>query len=588
MTQFSKNTAKETTSLVCRKDGLYRRSPRGKFTRIAGRLRVLSRARDSNSANWSRLVELINGDGKLVRRLLPEKLLKVNGSKQIFSELADVGFELPEKAEDRTAFLQYLRDPEINPRTTIVRANGYVSDWVYLLGSQVIGAKSRDFFPDTAIEADPNRYEVRGTLVDWQRDMASFVAGNALPMVAIMAAFVGPIIKPLGLENGGIQFFGASSLGKTALLSCAASVLGPPSEGAMVSWATTVNGLDDLALARSDSVLVIDETASAADQNNSPAGVILPAIYRLCGGIEKARKHIGIAPKPLQARWRIFVISSSEKSVPELASAAGQELLTGGRVRFIDIAADAEQGLGVFDQLPEGIATSRELTDELKLRSEKSCGTAQREFLKRFLKELKQSKEDLRQYLDRRIDAFRKQAQVQGFDGAESRIATHFAAIHAAGCLAAKYGVLPWSRTQMGEACLRCYRGVIERHVSENINTENEIKERVRSSWEKIRPKLGRLKKGRGPGTDPKDLGWLKTSPSGVDEIILKQKTFSKLCGNVPAVSRMLADKGVLVRNTDGKPTVQRAIPGIKAARGLRYFVLDRRAFRAWRAQKNA
>jgi hypothetical protein len=116
-----------------------------------------------------------------------------------------------------------------------------------------------------------------------------------------------------------------------------------------------------------------------------------------------------------------------------------------------------------------------------------------------------------------------------------------------------------------------------------------EIKERLRNSWGEIVSRLGRLGQGTGQASNPNAAGWLRTSPSAVEEIILKRATFRTLCGNLKqsTVIQMLADEQILVRNRDRKSTVQRAIPGIKAARGQRYFVLDRKAFRAWLASKD-
>jgi putative DNA primase/helicase len=221
--------------LMCRKNGLYRRLPGGGLTRIAAPLRVLSRAREGNSTKWSRLVELTNGDGKSVRLLISDRFLSEGGGQRLFSTLEDVGFDSPDAKEDRNAIRKYIRNPAIVRRTLIVRANGYVGQWAYVLGSEVIGASSRDYILDSVIEADPDRYQARGALAEWRREIASFVTGNALPMVAIMASFVGPIIKPLGLESGGIQFYGDSSQGKSGLIACAASVIGPPSARCLVN-----------------------------------------------------------------------------------------------------------------------------------------------------------------------------------------------------------------------------------------------------------------------------------------------------------------------------------------------------------------
>jgi putative DNA primase/helicase len=429
------------------------------------------------------------------------------------------------------------------------------------------------------------RHQEYGKLADWQREIVDIVTGNTLCMLAIMASFVGPLIKPLGLGHGGIQFYGDSSQGKSGLLACAASVIGRPSNGAGVTWATTVNAIDDLCLARSDSVLVIDETASASGQHSAAADVILPAIYRMDGGTEKARKHNGVGPKPVQGRWRIFAISSSEKSLPELAKAAGKELPDGCRGRFIDIAADAGQGLGVYDQLPPDINMPFELTDHLKHSAEQYCGSALRRFLERLLKDLNTAESEVLSFLNDRMDSFRERSGSKGFDGIESRITSHFAAIYAAGSLAHKYKVLPWSRNAMLRACLKCYRGVIERRALETAKEQIEIRNRIGNSWKQLKGRLIRLGEGSSRTNDPQAPGWLKRRRSGNREVILQPSTFHRdICGVIDksTVIRVLADKSILIRHKDGKPTVQRTIPGVDAVRGRRYVVLNLRTLEAW------
>jgi hypothetical protein len=476
------------------------------------------------------------------------------------------------------------RDPEIDVPLTkedVIRGKG-----AYLLGSQLIGANSGLYVLDPAVapDADSDRFQARGSLADWQREIINVVAGSRLCRLAIMAPFVGPLIKPLDLENGGIQFYGDSSQGKSGLIACAASVIGPPSNGAMVTWSTTVNAIDDLALARSDSALVIDETASAGDPKTA-ADVILPAIYRIAGGVEKARKNSGVGQRPVPGRWRVFAISSSEKSLPELAKLGGQDLFNGCPVRLIDIAADAGQGLGVYDQLPSGIGSSAQLTDRLKRSAERYCGTAQRQFLEQLLKDLNNPGSNVLDFLRERIKSFYERSGATGFDGIEDRIAKRFGAIYAAGSLARKYKVLPWSREEMKQACLWCYRGAIKRHAATKAAEETEVKNHIRDCWKQLRPRLARFGY-RAPGpNDPKAPGWLRTRRSGIDEFILTPATFQQnLCGTLrqSKVIEILARKGILVRNKNKKSTVQRTIPGIKAVRGHRYFVLNCRALRAW------
>jgi putative DNA primase/helicase len=581
-----KSTTDPSRDLISRNDGLYRRLADGKKgPRIAERLRVVARARDARGKNWSRLIEFADADGVFRRILLPEPYLSDRGGQQLFSLLLGEGYDLPESKEDRAAIRDYLRTAT-ERRAWIVRANGYVDEWAYLLGSDIIGASSSRYVLDPTIEVDIERYETHGTLADWQREIVDVVTGNRLCMLAIMAAFVGPLIKPLGLGDvgGGIQFYGESSQGKSGLLACAASVIGRPSNGAWVTWATTVNAIDDLALARSDSVLVIDETQSAGGQKSAAADVILPAIYRIDGGVEKARKRNGVGLRPVLGRWRLFAISSSEKSLPELAEAAGLELMKGCEVRFIDIAADAEQGLGVYERLPSGIDSSEQLTDQLKRNAEQYCGTAQRQFLERLLKDLNSAEDSVIGFLQDRKDIFHKRSGVTGFHGIEARIASRFGVIYAAGSLARKYKVLPWSRDAMIGACLWCYHRAIKRHATARAAVEAEVKNRIRDCWKQLRPRLATLDDGL---DHPQAPGWLKTQRSG-KEIILTAATFQQdLCGSLAQskVIGILVDRKILVRNKEKKSTVQRTIPGIRAARGRRYYVLKAQALRDWLKQ---
>ncbi|MEZ5480133.1 MAG: hypothetical protein R3E95_22425 [Thiolinea sp.] len=53
-----------------------------------------------------------------------------------------------------------------------------------------------------------------------------------------------------------------------------------------------------------------------------------------------------------------------------------QRVKAGQQVRVIDIPADAGQGLGVFDTLPEGFGNSGDFADYLKDASKQQHGTA--------------------------------------------------------------------------------------------------------------------------------------------------------------------------------------------------------------------
>jgi putative DNA primase/helicase len=210
------SVANPSGELISTKHGLYRRLANGKpGARIAGRLRILARACDIHETSFSRLIEVANGKERPTRLLVPENHLSENFSHLLFSALNYVGYYFSDTRVDRAAIRHHIRNHSSHRYATIVRANGYVDEWAYLLGIKVIGANSERYVLDPTVDADVERHQAYGKLADWQREIVDIVTGNTLCMLAIMASFVGPLIKPLGLGHGGIQFYGDSSQGKT-------------------------------------------------------------------------------------------------------------------------------------------------------------------------------------------------------------------------------------------------------------------------------------------------------------------------------------------------------------------------------------
>jgi putative DNA primase/helicase len=79
-------------------------------------------------------------------------------------------------------------------------------------------------------------------------------------VLAISAAFAGPLLNLAGQEGGGVNIFGGSSQGKTTIAQAAASVWGRGSSpGYVKAWRATANGLEGVAASTSDTVLMLDE-----------------------------------------------------------------------------------------------------------------------------------------------------------------------------------------------------------------------------------------------------------------------------------------------------------------------------------------
>ena len=145
-------------------------------------------------------------------------------------------------------------------RITVASKMGWVDGYkAFVLGNgTTIGDQSYVFQPAGAITSNARGMRPRGTVEDWRDGVAALAVGNPVMMLAVSAAFAGPLLEIINAEGGGVHLRGGSSSGKTTVLLAAASVWGDPDE-MMMSWRATANGLEAVAAAANATLLVLDE-----------------------------------------------------------------------------------------------------------------------------------------------------------------------------------------------------------------------------------------------------------------------------------------------------------------------------------------
>lgn len=113
--------------------------------------------------------------------------------------------------------------------------------------------------------AHEHSFRQAGTLESWQENVARYAVGNSRLVLAISAAFAGPLVGPCSAEGGGLHFKGASSTGKSTALHVAGSVWGGgDSNGYVRSWRATANGLEGVSMGHCDTLLCLDELSQLA------------------------------------------------------------------------------------------------------------------------------------------------------------------------------------------------------------------------------------------------------------------------------------------------------------------------------------
>lgn len=302
---------------------------------------ITGRVRDPHSHGWARLLQWKDDDDVIHQHPVADQDLHGDGA-ALCASLANAGLKIV-TGGIRQHFVSYLNSAIVKARVTIVPRTGWhsVNDKrIFALPGAGIGIDGRVIL---AVEVTASHYASSGTLADWQGSVAKMAAAHSRARFAIASAFVSPLLALIGADGGGINMQGPSSIGKTTLLSSAASVWGRGDErGFIRTWRGTGNGIEAAATQFSDTFLPLDEIGVASGHE------VGNVVYSIAGGIGKQRANRDGSAK-LPSTWRIFVLSTGEISISDKIKEGGKRARAGQEIRILDISADAGKGFGVFD-----------------------------------------------------------------------------------------------------------------------------------------------------------------------------------------------------------------------------------------------
>jgi hypothetical protein len=162
-------------------------------------------------------------------------------------------------------------------------------------------------------------------------------------------------------------------------------------------------------------------------------------------------------------------VSSSEKSIKELAGSAKQERQYGEAIRLIDVPVLFDGLHHIFDQIPvdQRIADLRNWKSETFKKIANACQENHGMAFREYVKELSKDRKKLREDVDKKISVFVKHVTNQ-FDGDLAKdVAEKFGLIYAGARLGIRYGLLPWDKRQTLAAIAKAYtasRGLLPDH----------------------------------------------------------------------------------------------------------------------------
>ncbi len=388
---------------------------------------------DDRGESFGLLLRFVNPDGKWREWAAPMHLLK-GSAEELRGELLNMGVRIDQKNRGLLTQWMMARYPE--KRIIAALRTGW-HDKSFVLPQRTIGVETIRFQSEYAAHND---FIQSGTLAGWKKRVAALCKSNPMLILAVSAAFAGPLIKIAKMqENGGagIHLIGDSSLGKTTALQAAGSVWG--SSGFVRTWRATTNGLEATAAALNDTTLVLDEISECDPRD---IGLI---VYALANGVGKQRASRTGGTRDT-ARWRIMALSSGERSLSAHMAEGGKKAKAGQEARLLDLPATT-RAYGLFDEL-HGQPDGRTFADKLKQATGEHYGHAG----PAFVEALVNSTKDLPALYSRVCN----HPGLTVTDGVESRAAGVFALLGMAGELATEYGVTGWDE---GDAMVAAISG---------------------------------------------------------------------------------------------------------------------------------
>jgi putative DNA primase/helicase len=397
-------------------------------------------------------------------------------------------------------------------------------------------------------------------------------------MFAISISMASLLLRVSGDESGVFHLYGrASGVGKGLLELVGLSVHGAAIRNELLHWDATDTGIDELAAEHCDRLLVLDELGRLADDPKTAAAKAQRVSFKIAAGIGRIRS-VNFGNKGNLCRWRVFVLSSGELAISEMANAAGKNRLKGDQVRMIDIPADANSKFGIFDHLPDGQSSSKSLAAQIETAASQNFGHPSRILVKRILS---LGDDRIAARIKRAKKRFMKAAGVPQ-DKWDQRFAQRFGLAYAGAEVGIQFGILPWKRKTALRAIRSVYRDA-RRAVPDFAALTAEALAEVKRELAKA-TQFCDLRPGKEKANQPKAsaaAGFIKKDKKSGSYFVVNPSALQKWVGDkIDArwVVEALADQGLLIKSKGNVLTKQVLIPSINGKH--RYYCIRRRFLR--------
>jgi putative DNA primase/helicase len=509
-------------------------------TAICGPIHIDRLLRTPDGEEWSWQITFLDRDRILRGEIASMAEAKASPS-NLGNRLSGRGFDLQGTASELCKFLSAIR---VEGRGLIVTQSGWLETsnendatptaYVQPDGNIHLGPANID--PKVNFTGTRTGNDRAGSLEGWQNSVATLALGNPALVFSICVGLSGPLLKFSGFGTMGFNFYAKTSSGKSLALKAAASC-GDDSD-AVMQWNGTPSGLALVTAAANDRLLLLDEFP------HNPGREVIETLYSIGNGIGRIRANSKVE------RWRVALLSTSEKSLPEMFATSRNAMPEGLSVRLLDIPARSWT-YGLLETLhghPDGHAFLLELS--------RACHEHHGHALPRFVDLILHSV-DMYHSMFPKILAICRSNILKALDltnstapGQVHRAVERFALVAAAGEIAIIKRLLPWPRHTAASAAAELAQLWYKAFVARQSSASPEPQDILRAYFAKNIEHFIDLEIEQGTDT-AQGFGWKDST-----FVYLQREVFNADIAageTVRAVAQRLEEAGILVRGSEAR-----------------------------------
>jgi Domain of unknown function (DUF927) len=384
--------------------------------------------------------------------------------------------------------------------------------------------------PSYGIDDPSGRRSSSGNPMSWRDTIGQISRLSSLLMFAASVGLAAPLLAITRRQSFAFCIYGRTRSGKTIATLVGSSVIGIGQTDNLIGWNIKDARLEERLAEFRDLIFPIDDLSTMSGGNKEKYLHIRNIAYRVSQGWTTARhSSFTRANEGIHGGWRCIVLTSSEKSVREMATEAKVERQQGEALRLIDTPAIFEGLDHIFDRLAPDVQIQdlKSWRDNTFANIVTDCQASHGAVLESYLQKLITADFDVDKMVQESIATFAHHVFDPADDVVARDVAGKFGIVYAGGLLGIRFGIVPWQRDELLDAIAKCYRGARNLLPDEGVAMRQGLA--ILEARLKKLVRVKSLSKEQVASTDWEKVDGYRSRPRGQDRYIIKREAFNAL-----------------------------------------------------------